>query len=499
MGQQSAPTPYLNVTPARLFAINIDHDTLADNLYHQLVIKKTEYYHRRTAAKTTPKLSADMGLTRAEYESLQSLDALFAKDKLSKKAQAELRSELEGQASGRWKGWKHALRSDFSIPIDWYECETIKDVRGAILRYWVDNVRAQNSRKDLERLLGCSGTTIDKLYAEYDVVSVQQNRSLEIAAGFIDLRPEMKALQQKEQAEIWTVKFKIFDKDHNKDVWANASASYAPLYYKRHKNEVKKVLFLYIVPSFQYLKSVTSWRLNNQRLLVILAHWMICKQADLLADYDANPAQFANEELPELAPITSAKPEADKTPAEDKTTLSMQHVYTAHTDEFKHDQISLRIFMATGNKVLNDTVVNDDNEVLFTAKNDNLYSGFLTYLLDNSKSKLVKKSHELFGKEIEDYTDELNAEYQQDRLDMLSSLVEVPDFDMPDDDKVIQMPLDDKQADTKKTELSEREQRTVDFSNARYAAEHKERKVSPFSELMRKLEKTRKPDNTKAG
>jgi hypothetical protein len=470
MPLDSASTPYLNVTPARLWTLNLDSDDLHYRLYHQLCVKKTEAYHRRTIAKTSAQMATDMSLSLAEFKALESLDSLFAKDKLSKKAQAELRIELEGDRKGQWKGWKHSLKSEFTIPLDWQSYETIKDVRIGILRYWIANVRAQNSRKQLSRLLGCSDTTVDNIMASGDMVSVRQDRKKEIDATFDDLRPHIKQLQRDECAEIWSVKFKEWDNDLKKHVWYTANTAYAARHYKDNRDNVSKVLFLYIVPSYQYIKSSASWALNWQRFIVIMAHWMLCKHADILTGETA----IMPDDMADITPVISGVKSSDNTPAEDKTTLSMQHVYMTHTPAFCKDQMALRVEMATGYKVVGQSVVNADNQVIFMPLRGKRPNGLLQFIQDNQVGKLVRKSYEVFGKDVEDYDDELNAEYKQERLDMLSSLVEVPDFDMPDETKVVQMPL-------KERKLSEREQLLVDSWNARYEAEKQETQGSRFA------------------
>lgn len=485
--QQSVHTPYLNQTPARLWTLNFNHEDLIMRLYRQLCVKKTEAYHRRTVAKSTQKLGEGMGLSFEEFKELQSLDDLFAKDKLSKKAQAELRIELEGASDGSWRGWKCVLRSDFAVPVDWYACDTVKDVRGQMLRYWVDEVRAQNSRVELSRLLGCSETTLDNLYRDYDVVSVEQQRKHEIKTNFDDIRPAMKRLQREQSAHIWQVSFYQFNEETNKYKWFSVHGAAAGRYYKSNQDNIKKAFFLYNVPSYQYQKSIASWDLNWQRFIVCMAQYLIVKHADTLT----GETQVTPDDI---EPVSSTPSASDNTPAEDKTTLSMQHVYTTHTPQFCKDQMALRVEMATGYKVMGDSIVQavdpplvpflsqtDANrfagqrtQVVFMPLRGKRNNGMLQFIRDNNVKKLVKNSYEVFGKDVEDYDEELNAEYKAERERELINLVDVPDFDMPDgtleakSQKVLHMPQSDRPQ-----ELTERQKLMVEFWTTRYETERK--------------------------
>ncbi len=478
VSSQSVDNPYLNMHPARLYTINVNRDALIDKMHHQITVRKTEEYHARSSAKTSEQMALDMALSLDEYKALVAVDALAEKDPLSKRARAELNTELNGDAKGKWKGWRHALESDFAIAIDWNACESIKDVRAAILKEWV-KLRPQNSRTQLCRLLGCSDATLQKIMDEYDIVSIRQNREMKIEnPDFRDLRSVTKQIMRDESAAIWMVNFKLKTEGDSKQTWQPTTPEYAGLYYAENRANIEQIYIRYIAPSVLALKSVASWAQKWQQFVLMVAHWMITKHAALLAEFEKNPDKHTEGMVAvEIKPMQPMK--ACSTPKIARPeTIEAQHVYNKHTPAYIQAQLGAKIFMHTPYKLVGDLILESGElpaRAVYQAigTTEERRRGIVQFLIENAAPKLVRKAADYFGVEVEDYDELTNEILQAQREADVKALYDslVPEFDMPPADKVIQMPQEN--AKTKAQSVtSERTQAFLDFCKTRMEREH---------------------------
>lgn len=492
VSSQSVDNPYLNMHPARLYTINHNRTALNEIMLHQITVRKTEEYHARSSAKTSEQMADDMGVSLDEYRALVAIDALADKDPLSKRARAELNTELNGDSKGKWKGWKHALESDFAIAIDWNGCESIKDVRAAILREWV-KIRPQNSRTQLCRLLGCSDATLQNIMDEYDVVSIRQNREMKIEnPDFRDLRSVTKQIMRDESAAIWMVNFKLKAAGDSKQTWQQTPPDYAPVYYAENRANIEQVYIRYIAPSVLALKSVASWAQKWQQFLVMVAHWMIVKNAALLAEFEANPDKHAEGMVTvEIKPMQPMK--AGSTPKIARPeTIEAQHVYNQHRDDFIWQQLGAKIFMHTSYKLVGDLILESGElpaRAVYQAigTGSDRKRGIVQFLIENAAPKLVRKAADYFGVEVEDYDELTNEILKAERETKIKEWYDslVPDFDMPvevvAENKVIQMPLEKAKPQPAQPVISDRQQLFIDHWNTRMARESGVNKFAPLS------------------
>lgn len=488
LSSESDSNPYLNPHPARLYTINCDRTVLINELHHQITVKKTEEYHRRSSAQTSEQMAIDMGLSLDEYKSMQTIDKLANKDSLSKQARSELNTELNGDNKGKWRGWRYALESKAALPIDWNTCDSIRDVRGAILREWVkfntgkrqyangETPQAQQSRKQLCRLLGCSDATLQSIMDAYDVVSVRQNRFQEIKnPDFRDLREVTRKIIRDEGAKIWLVRFKLKGEDN----WQPTKPEYAGLFYAENRANIEEIYIRYIVPSVLVLKSVASWALKWQQFIVMVAYWILTKRAKLLQIYETNPQRYAQEDIShiQMKPIVkTVKASKPQTPTLE--TIEAQHVYTEHTSAYIQAQLAVKVFMHTPYKLVGDCIIDGESPggVVYQAIGTSIERrrGIAQFIITNAETKRFRPAADFFGVEVEAWDDETNAVLQEQRQNEVKALYDslVPELDMPAENKVIQMPQPERSTPKPQPISDDRLQSFLDFCNKRQEREH---------------------------
>lgn len=381
MSQQTGVTPYHNMTPARLFTIVEETDDISERLYKQLEIYWTEKIHGKGFAKMTRQMAEDMGVEDyATFQQMQAWSELVEQDKLSRQDAKSLRIELHGDGKdGGWRGWKLALRMDFAFAIDWFECETIKDVRGAILTQWIGTEK-QSSLKRMARLLGCSTTTVGNIMRDFEIASDRQVEAIVKKADFDDLAPVRNALAQEHEAAPIDIQFRYKDGKH----FVSRPLNLVRKIYQEERYKIKEVKFVMNAASLR--RPMT--------------------EDEIRAKQDAETTPMERE----IEKATSADKSQPATEAKTETVIA-SHVYTHHTPEFLQHQLEKAVWVLTDCTLLQDAIMGYDGEVVYQAKEG--FKDIVNWICKNRADKPLFKLTDFHG--IEDYDDLVNKRYQQER------------------------------------------------------------------------------------
>lgn len=332
------------------YALNFDLLDIANHIYERLETAFLEKIHRRTYAKRSGKVAQGLGI-----ESVQDLRPLqrrsqivMQSDPYSKAAEQKYQLEMEGDGTF-WYGWRAELASDTVFPIDIYNCESVQNLRAQLLLYWIEHIRAENTREDLRRLIGGSDGTLQTLYDEYGIVSEQQFERVDIRADFDDLRPVLREKQQQYRGMARKIAFKKWKEKG----WQVQELERACINYARHSQEIARVFMLICKPSKQ--------RLMTEDEMTALADSAIeAGQLDPVTEPTVKP---------EPKVVTSPMPRNPKR-------------------KFSQFQARLDVFMFTPYKLLSNVVLDNQQNVIYKAPSD---VELMRWLADNTQVRLHDK------------------------------------------------------------------------------------------------------------
>lgn len=332
------------------YALNFDLLDIANHIYERLETAFLEKIHRRTYAKRSGKVAQGLGI-----ESVQDLRPLqrrsqivMQSDPYSKAAEQKYQLEMEGDGTF-WYGWRAELASDTVFPIDISNCESVQNLRAQLLLYWIEHIRAENTREDLRRLIGGSDATLQTLYDEYGIVSEQQFERVDIRADFDDLRPVLREKQQQYRGMARKIAFKKWKEKG----WQVQELERACINYVRHSSEIARVFMLICKPSKQRL-------MTEEEMTALAASAIEDGQLDTVTVPTVKP---------EPKVITSPMPRNPNR-------------------KFSQFQARLDVFMFTPYKLLSDVVLDDKQNVIYKAPSD---VDLMRWLADNTQVRLHEK------------------------------------------------------------------------------------------------------------
>lgn len=446
----------------------LDINTIRDGLLKMLKRRFTEKYGKRGLVTPSWDMAAQMGIeSKADYDAwVQRFEAARAADDLTGEAARLLRQEFESDGHN-WYGWERALNSDFALPIDWKACESIKDVRGQILKQFIALPRRDvNSQHELCRLLGCSSATLSDVMRSQNIATIEQTEKIERRADFNNLDSVLKELRRDKRA---MPRF-IWFREKGETSWLKQDIHKASLMYARNRKQIHEVSIQVITPSKQKvmtpeeIEAVYTIREKIEEVTAILKTEDL-SEADsytikdvlkrakkaaraakmklipkLLKELDSIIEQHGT---PEAEPVTMREPKTkrQRTPRDIPFVPGKEHLkWAEYNPKHLYKQIHRQVFMFTDYQLVGNVILDNDKNVIFTAENYNL-KAIYQWLRENDYTEMKRSSYDYHGIQKEDYTPEIKAHIRA-YLEAERKALEDKLNDKPIENKVIQMTFD---------------------------------------------------------
>lgn len=400
-------------------------DRIPIRLKQALEIYYREKFQHDVISELTPQMAMQLGIE--DYETLKAVRNAtkigMQQDKLSKEAAWRFKQEMEGDGRD-WRGWEYAFASGFIIPLDHIQINSVRDLRAAIIRYWITEVREDNTQTELTRLIGCSSATLGSIYRDYDIATTKQYHRETLTPEQVggDLRLTFQRLQQKYRGVIWEVKFKHYLQKG----WQTCKVEHAAMHYAMHVDDkehpIEGVLIMLVLPSHQ--------------------HVMTPKE---IAQRDKEQVETDTKQAKPITTVTS-KPVQRKAMKPSRQWLGHDFEYLyqwTQTFTFVYsDSLELQ-----GNSIVDTTLYAPAHEI---HKTDDLGDVLRYVVSQNPLLELKRSSADYRGIDDHDYNAEVSAYFKQKHEDEMASyktqelekqddmwfeiyrqadLIEVPEFD----------------------------------------------------------------------
>lgn len=162
------------------YSINTNYGVVKHNILSMLKIYYTEKHFTENIAQRTEAMAALAGIYDMDtFMQWHNRVKTIKYEADNRQAESALNKEFTGDGHG-WVGWYKALQATGTPKVDWDAIDTTKDLRAAILRWWViDYGRDVNSVEQLERLLGCSATTVKSARIAANLRSIERKVTVE--------------------------------------------------------------------------------------------------------------------------------------------------------------------------------------------------------------------------------------------------------------------------------------------------------------------------------
>jgi DNA-binding transcriptional regulator YhcF (GntR family) len=453
---------------ADYYTPSLDINAIRNGLLKMLKRRFTEKYGKRGLVTPSWDMAAQMGIEdKADYDAwVKRFEAAKAADDLTGEAARLLHQEFETDGHN-WHGWERALKTDFALPIDWKACESIKDVRGQILKQFIALPRRDvNSQHELCRLLGCSSATLSDVMRSQNIATIEQTEKIERRADFHNLDT---VLQEVRRDKRGMPRF-IWFREKGETAWLKQDIRQASLMYARNRKRIHEVSIQVVTPSKQKVMTpeeievVYTIREKIDEVKAILKTEDLA-EADvytirdvlkratkaaraarmnlipkLLKELDSIIEQYG---IPETEPVANREPKQKRQRQTGDIPLvpGKEHLkWTEYKPKYLYKQTHKQVFMFTPYQLVGNVIFDDDKNVIFTAENYNLKLIY-QWLREQGYTEMLRNSYEYHGIQKEDYTPEIKAHIKA-YLETERKALEAKLNTTPTDSKVIQMPLD---------------------------------------------------------
>lgn len=384
--------------PSQVFAIEMDSDVLRVCLLHMLEVHYQEKYFRRAIAPRNEFMALQLGLIDdSDWRQFKARGKAAQSDKDNKAAQRSYQKEIRGDGYN-WRGWELALKTDLTVPIDWDEVKSCKDLRGQILTWWVLNIRNINSRDELQRLLGCSDPIIDSVMAGSNLTSDLQSddyKTEEIPSSVKGMRILFNKIQREKRGHCWSIKFKIKAKQDKDGKWEKSYTISAMDYsylrvFASHVGEIDYIFFLLSTPSKQ--RPMTADEIKDRDWENAIQEGK--NHGERVAETERDDLVIENSRTTESV---SDEPQVELTEPRiksEKDRFTYHHLF---------NQIRLEVHCFTDYKLLPDcTLMGSDNEIV---RSRGELLSIIKYLNDIASEKPLRTVKSFYGDDYDEDAD----------------------------------------------------------------------------------------------
>lgn len=443
----------------------LDLNTIRTSLLKMLKRRFTEKYGKRGLITPSWDMAAQMGIeNKADYDAwVQRFEAARVGDDMTGEAARLLRQEFENDGHN-WNGWEYALRNNFALPIDWKACESIKDVRGQILKQFIALPRRDvNSQRELCRLLGCSSATLSDVMRSQNIATIEQTETIKRRAEFNNLDTVMQELRRDKRGMVRMIWFR----EKGETSWSPQEVPKASLMYARNRKWIHEVSLQIVTPSKQKvmtpeeIEMVYVIREKIEEVKVIRKETEL-SEADaaivkdvlkrakkaaraarmklipkLLKELDSIIEQHGTPEA-ETTVTRETKPKRQRTPRDIPFVPGKEHLkWAEYNPKHLYKQVHRQVFMFTDYQLVGNVILDTDKNVIFTTENYNLKLIY-QWLRENNYTEMKRSSYDYHGISKEDYTPEIKVHIKA-YLEAERKALEDRLSDKPIENKVIQM------------------------------------------------------------
>lgn len=446
----------------------LDIQTIRTSLLKMLKRRFTEKYGKRGMVTPNREMAAQMGIEdKADYDAwVQRFEAARTNDDMTGEAARRLKQEFEGDGHN-WNGWEYALRNDYALPVDWKACESIKDVRGQILKQFIALPRRDvNSQIELCRLLGCSSATLSDVMRSQNIATIEQTETIEYRAAAVDnLDMVIREIRRDKRGMVRMVWFR----EKGETSWLRQHVPQASLMYARNRKRIHEVSLQIVTPSKQKvmtpeeIEAVYTIREKIDEVKAILKSGDlsdtdtlgvkdVLKRAKkaaraarmkvipkLIKELDSIIEQHGIAEVESVVPVKS-EPKEKRERREPKVTHEDNpRIWYQYNPKTLYKQLHKQVFMFTDYQLVGNVVMDNDKNTIFKADNHDL--SLINRWL-RPYTTLKRNSYDYHGIDYKDFTPEIRALIKEYYKEQQKALYDNLENDSIPEGKVIQMTLD---------------------------------------------------------
>jgi hypothetical protein len=376
VSKETTQNPKSAGRPACLYVVELSQDEWRKCLIQKLEIYWREKLINRAMSKRSPEMALGLGLDDEQFAAWKERGELAAKEKLSKEANRAFELEFYGDGTN-WRGWEAALKSPYSMPLDWKSISDVRSLRVAILGHWITHVRATNTRDELRRLLGCSDPIIDETLAAGDMTSIKQSERVEIdqiPSSVRGMQTLFNKTQREARGKVWKFSYKI-NAERKEDQWVTTDERNYLKDFAKYAGRITKVFMILTTPSLQ--RYMTADEITEREAK------QEAEQAELEAAGDDTKVIPATDTPKETAPRHVAR------------------FHDTHSYAWLYNQIRLEVHCFTMHRLVGHSVLDKDSNVLVSGKLPEI----VKWLHENSAPEMTRTVANFYGKNYDEEAD----------------------------------------------------------------------------------------------